>query len=84
MILNQLCFYIALVNKSLDFTIVRIVDNYAHICIMKTRLNITVEQHLLKKVKVYALNQQVSLSSLIEGFFEKVVNTNAKRKSLLE
>jgi hypothetical protein len=51
---------------------------------MKTRLNITVEQQLLEKVKAYALHQQVSLSSLIEAYFEKVIKTSAKRKNLLD
>lgn len=51
---------------------------------MKTRLNITVEQHLLEKMKAYAIYQQVSLSSLIEDYFEKVVRTNTKKNNLLD
>lgn len=62
----------------------RIYYRYAYICGMKTRLNITVEQHLLEKVKSYAINQQVSISSLIEDYFEKVIRTNSKRNNLLD
>lgn len=62
----------------------RIVIIYAYICGMKTRLNITVEQHLLEKMKVYAIKQQVSLSSLIEDYFEKVIKTKTKKNNLLD
>ena len=62
----------------------RIELKYTYICTMKARLNITVEQHLLEKMKSYAINQQVSLSSLIEAYFEKVIRTNAKKNHLLD
>lgn len=51
---------------------------------MKTRLNITVEQNLLEKVKVYAIHKQISVSSLIESYFETIVKTSSKRKNLLD
>ncbi|MGF7232228.1 DUF6364 family protein [Arachidicoccus sp.] len=59
-----------LCNKQKFLLVMRIYYRYAYICGMKTRLNITVEQHLLEKVKSYAINQQVSISSLIEDYFE--------------
>lgn len=62
----------------------RIVYKYTHIGAMKTRLNITVEQHLLEKVKSYAISQQVSISSLIEDYFEKIIRTNTKKNNLLD
>ena len=62
----------------------RIYYKYAYICAMKTRLNITIEQHLLEKVKSYAINQQVSISSLIEDYFDKVIRNNTKKNNLLD
>ena len=51
---------------------------------MKARLNITIEQQLLNKVKVYALRNQISVSSLIEDYLETIVHMSSKRKNLLD
>lgn len=62
----------------------RINEYYAYICAMKTRLNITIEQTLLEKVKVYALRKQISISSLIEDYLETVVRTKSKRRNIID
>lgn len=51
---------------------------------MKTRLNITIEQNVLEKVKVYAIKKQISVSKLIEDYFESIIKANSKRKPLLD
>jgi hypothetical protein len=51
---------------------------------MKARLNITIEQQLLDKVKVYALRKHVSISALVEDYLEAIVHGPSKRKNLLE
>ncbi len=40
---------------------------------MKKRLNITIDEKLLEKVKRYASDRDTSLSSLVEEHFEKLV-----------
>ncbi len=51
---------------------------------MKTRVNITIEESVLQKVKEYTAKQQTSLSQLIESYLENVVKTKRKKKSILE
>jgi len=51
---------------------------------MKTRFNITIEQNLLEKVKIYAVKRQVSVSSLIEDYFKSIVHGASKRRNLLD
>lgn len=62
----------------------RIIEKYAYLCTMKARLNITIEQQLLDKVKIYALRKQVSISSLIEDYLETIVHGSSRRKNLLD
>lgn len=50
---------------------------------MKTRLNITIEETLLDKVKTYAAKQNASVSKLVEDYF-KSITKKPKRKSLLD
>jgi len=50
---------------------------------MKARLNITIEEALLEKVKDYAAEQGESVSQLVENYFEKIVQ-KSKRPSLLD
>ena len=49
---------------------------------MKARLNLTIENSLLKNVKSYAAKQQQSVSELVEGYF-KTVTKPSKRKNIL-
>ena len=50
---------------------------------MKTRLNLTIEADLLKKVKAYADEHDESISNLVEEYFETIVK-KPKKKSLLD
>ncbi len=45
---------------------------------MKKRLNITIEEKLLSKIKKYAAEQDTSLSSLVEEHFEEVLKPKSK------
>lgn len=56
----------------------RINENYAYICSMKTRLNITIDNDLLNKAKIYAEKNSVSLSQLIESFLYSVTKPVSK------
>ena len=40
---------------------------------MKTRLNLTVDENLVYKIKEYADLKHISVSELVEGYFKKVV-----------
>lgn len=50
---------------------------------MKARLNITIEEELVYKIKSYAEKHQSSVSQLIEDYFKTIVK-KPKRKSLLD
>lgn len=50
---------------------------------MKTRLNLTIDEDLLKKVKLYADKNNESISNLVEEYFETIVK-KPKQKSLLD
>lgn len=41
---------------------------------MKKRLNITIDEELLEKIKRYAAKEEKSISSLVEEQFEKLVS----------
>ena len=45
---------------------------------MKSQLNITVEEELLNKAKLYAEQHQKSLSQLIEAYLERLTKKPAK------
>jgi hypothetical protein len=45
---------------------------------MKSRLNITVEEDLLNRAKVYAEQHQTSLSHLIETYLERLTKKPTK------
>jgi antitoxin component of RelBE/YafQ-DinJ toxin-antitoxin module len=45
---------------------------------MKSHLNLTIDDNLLKKMKVYAENLRVSLSELVESYFKEVIQTTEK------
>lgn len=61
----------------------RINPNNAYICIMKTRLNLTIEENLLQRMKAYASRKHISLSELVEGYFEKIVQP-VRGKSIID
>ena len=61
----------------------RINYNYAYIYFMKTRLNLTIEDSLLKNAKRYAEKQHASVSELVEGYFKSITKP-AKRKTIID
>ena len=46
---------------------------------MKTRLNITVDESLLKSAKLYASNKGTSLSQLIEDYLKSLMRPKRKK-----
>ena len=40
---------------------------------MKSRLNLTIDQSLLKSTKVYAKKNHISISELTEGFYKTII-----------
>lgn len=46
---------------------------------MKSRVNLTIEESLLSKAKCYAVENQVSVSELVENYFKQL--TKPKKKS---
>ena len=51
---------------------------HAYLRLMKTRLNITIEEDLLNSAKRYAAKKDISLSQLVELYFKNI--TRASRK----
>lgn len=43
---------------------------------MKTRLNLTIEENLLHKIKSYAAKHKKSVSEIVEEYFEKLSNSS--------
>jgi hypothetical protein len=50
---------------------------------MKSRLNLTIEEDLLKSMKKYAEKQQTSVSDLVETYFKKVTKP-VKRETFID
>ncbi|RZK54778.1 MAG: hypothetical protein EOO91_15315 [Pedobacter sp.] len=50
---------------------------------MKTKVNLTIEKETLKKVKIYAEEHKVSVSSMVEEYFEKLVKPEQEIKTSL-
>jgi hypothetical protein len=61
----------------------RIIKYYAHISIMKARLNITIDERLLNNAMHYAAKNDTSLSQLIELYFESLTRP-AGRKNIIQ
>jgi hypothetical protein len=54
---------------------------------MKKRLNITIREDLVKKMKKYAENQDSSISSIVEDYFEDLLEKKPefpKQETLLD
>jgi antitoxin component of RelBE/YafQ-DinJ toxin-antitoxin module len=49
---------------------------------MKSRLNITVDEELLNRAKVYAEQHQTSISQLVEVYLERLTKKPAKENLL--
>ncbi len=50
---------------------------------MKARINLTIEEALVQKVKSYAAEKQTSVSELVEEYFTKITKPK-KEKSFLD
>ncbi len=61
----------------------RIDKFHAYICIMKSRLNLTIDDSLLKRTKLYAEKQRTSVSELVEDYF-KSLQRPVKRKTFID
>ena len=62
----------------------RIVCIYAYICIMKARVNLTIENSLLTKIKKYAEEQGTSVSEIAEQYFIKLTSAKKKKTNLFD
>jgi hypothetical protein len=45
---------------------------------MKSRLNLTIDDSLLKRIKLYAEKRQISLSELVESYFKNITKLRQK------
>jgi len=61
----------------------RIYYNHAHICYMKTRLNLTIDEEVLHKMKYFAQKNHTSVSELVEEYF-KTVTKPKQGKSFMD
>jgi hypothetical protein len=50
---------------------------------MKVRINLTIEDHLLSRIKRYAASRKTSVSGLVEDYFKKL-SKSSKRKTIIE
>jgi hypothetical protein len=51
---------------------------------MKAKVNLTIEQELLTKIKVYASEHDTSVSQLVEDYFEVLSKPKKKEESFVE
>lgn len=50
---------------------------------MKTRINLTIDESLLDKIKHYASSKERSVSDLVESYFRSVIDHVSQKKSLV-
>ena len=62
---------------------IRINKKYAYIRIMKTRLNLTIDETLLNQIKAYAASKHTSVSELVENYF-KCIARPLRKKNILQ
>ena len=51
---------------------------------MKNRVNITIDDQLVREAKRYASRKKVSLSQLIEGYLRQLTSSRSNKKNVLE
>ena len=51
---------------------------------MKARINLTVEEEVLKKAKYYAEEHHTSVSEMVETYLKSITDKNRGKKSLIE
>jgi hypothetical protein len=67
----------------LSTSFVRIFNIYAYISLVKAKLNLTIEDTLLTKIKQYAAKRKTSVSELVEAYFTKLTKSS-KRPNVVE
>ena len=45
---------------------------------MKSKLNITIDQEILEQMKRYALHQKMSISEIVENYFQAILTPKPK------
>ena len=50
---------------------------------MKARLNLTIDNSLLEKIKQFAASKQISVSELVEEYFKSVAKSKS-RKNIID
>jgi hypothetical protein len=60
----------------------RIFSIYAYICLVKERLNLTIDGALLEAMKAYAASKEMSVSELVESYFRSVTKPVQKNNIL--
>jgi hypothetical protein len=63
---------------------IRLFLKNAYICFMKAKINITIEERLLQKIKVYAQKRKISVSGIVEDYFETLLLPVHKKKNILD
>jgi hypothetical protein len=53
--------------------------NLAQRVIMKAKLNLTIDENLLGKIKRYAASRKTSVSELVEAYFRSLTSASKKR-----
>lgn len=51
---------------------------------MKNRVNITIDEKLIRDAKRYAARKKISLSQLIEGYLKRLTTKTSAKKNILE
>jgi hypothetical protein len=63
--------------------VMRIIVNYAYIQSMKARLNLTIDETLLSRIKSYSEIKKVSISELVEQYFYSISKPN-KQENIID
>ena len=51
---------------------------------MKAKINLSIEQTLVNKIKAYAEEKRTSVSELVEEYFKRIVEKPAKKSNLID
>jgi hypothetical protein len=57
-------------------------QSYAYLCLVKERLNLTIDGALLEAMKAYAASKDMSVSELVESYFRRVTKPVERRNIL--
>jgi hypothetical protein len=51
---------------------------------MKTRLNLTIDEHILESMKNYAQKKGESISEIVENHFTTIIKNKKKKKNIVQ